>query len=173
MALCQTHLKHLVNKSRNPSEVLCLLNEELFPRIRKDMFITLFMATFDTKTNKMIYARAGHEPGLLVKNNTITELRGPGMALGMVEPSLFNDLISDQEEDFNTGDLLSLYTDGVTEASNIEKEEFGLSRLKEKLCTHCDLDPESMNQKIVQDVNKFCSQNPDRDDFTLLTIKRV
>ena len=173
MALCQTHLKHLVNKSRNPSEVLCLLNEELFPRIRKDMFITLFMATFDTKTNKIIYARAGHEPGLLLKNNTITELRGPGMALGMVEPSLFNDLISDQEEDFNTGDLLSLYTDGVTEASNIEKEEFGLSRLKEKLCAHSDLDPESMNQKIVQDVNKFCSQNPDRDDFTLLTIKRV
>ena len=69
------------------------LNEELFPRIRKDMFITLFMATFDTKTNKIIYARAGHEPGLLLKNNTITELRGPGMALGMVEPSLFNDLI--------------------------------------------------------------------------------
>jgi len=173
MALCQTHLKHLVNKTRPPSEVLSLLNEELFPRIRKDMFITLFLAILDIKKNKIIYARAGHEPGLLVKNNTVIELRGGGMALGMVEPSLFNQLIVDQEEDFCAGDLLCLYTDGVTEASNIEKEEFGLSKLKDELLTYSELDPESINQKIIQDVNKFTSQNLDRDDLTLLTIKRV
>jgi len=163
----------LVNKTRPPSEVLSLLNEELFPRIRKDMFITLFLAILDIKKNKIIYARAGHEPGLLVKNNTVIELRGGGMALGMVEPSLFNQLIIDQEEDFCAGDLLCLYTDGVTEASNIEKEEFGLSKLKDELLTYSELDPESINQKIIQDVNKFTSQNLDRDDLTLLTIKRV
>ena len=55
----------------------------------------------------------------------------------------------------------------------LKKRNLRLPRLQEKLCAHSDLDPESMNQKIVQDVNKFCSQNPDRDDFTLLTIKRV
>ena len=180
MALCQTHLKHLVHKSSSPSEVLRLLNVELHPRIRQDMFITLFMAVIDLKSGKITYARAGHEPGILLKpkqssndNILINELRGNGMALGMVEPSLFDDLITDEEINFSDGDVLCLFTDGVTEASNHEKEEFGIDRLKNEIVEHQELDPESLNQKIIQDLNKFSAQNPDRDDLTLLTIKKV
>ena len=177
MALCQTHLKHLVHKNRSPSEVLVLLNEELFSRIRKDMFITLFLAVIDTRSNKITYARAGHEPGLLVTasttSNEVVELRGNGMALGMVEPDLFSGLIKNEETDFSVGDLLCLFTDGVTEASNQEKEEFGVSRLKDELIKHASLDPQSINQKIIQDLNKFSPQSHDRDDLTLLTVKRV
>ena len=177
MALCQTHLKHLVHKNRSPSEVLVLLNEELFSRIRKDMFITLFLAVIDTRSNKITYARAGHEPGLLVRASTTTnevvELRGNGMALGMVEPDLFSSLIKNEETDFSVDDLLCLFTDGVTEASNQEKEEFGVSRLKDELIKYAGLDPQSINQKIIQDLNKFSPQSHDRDDLTLLTVKRV
>ncbi len=182
MALCQTHLKHLVNKNRSPSEVLSLLNEELFPRIRKDMFITLFLAVLDTKLNKVTYARAGHEPALLLKSDPkksdqepscVLELRGNGMALGILEPNLFNELVQDEVTDFSLGNLLCLYTDGVTETANAEKEEFGLSRLKDELLNHQELDPESLNQKIIQDLNKFRAEELDRDDLTLLTIKRV
>ena len=54
-----------------------------------------------------------------------------------------------------------------------EKEEFGLSRLKSELIQYRELDPESLNQKIIQDLNKFSTQDLDRDDLTLLTIKRV
>lgn len=180
MALCQTHLKHLVHKSRSPSEVLRLLNVELFPRIRQDMFITLFMAVIDMKTEKITYARAGHEPGILLRadrsnsdNFTAIELRGNGMALGMVEPILFDELITDEEIEFSKGDLLCLYTDGVTETSNQEKEEFGIERLRNEITEHKELDPESLNQKIIQDLNKFSLQSRDRDDLTLLTIKKV
>ena len=180
MALCQTHLKHLVHKSFSPSEVLRLLNVELYPRIRQDMFITLFMAVLDLESEKITYARAGHEPGILLKNNpsgndlfSTIELKGNGMALGMVEPSIFDDLIADEEIDFVNSDLLCLFTDGVTEASNQEKEEFGIDRLKNKIIELKELDPESLNQKIIQDLNKFSGQNPDRDDLTLLTIKKV
>jgi phosphoserine phosphatase RsbU/P len=177
MALCQTHLKHLVHKNRSPSEVLILLNEELFPRIRKDMFITLFLAVVDTQANKITYARAGHESGLLVRGSSekkdVIELKGNGMALGMVEPNLFSGLIENKEVDFYVNDLFCLFTDGVTEASNQEKEEFGVSRLKDELIKHAELDPQSINQKIIQDLNKFSPQNHDRDDLTLLTVKRV
>jgi len=180
MALCQTHLKHLAQKNRSPAEVLSLLNEELYPRIRKDMFITLFLAVLDTKLDKITYSRAGHEPGLLLKNRMedsnqaeVLELRGNGMALGMVDPKLFNELASNEEINFSSGDLLCLFTDGVTEAANPDKEEFGLERLKGELIEHWQLDPESLNQKIIQDLNKFSLQSPDRDDLTLLTIKRL
>ncbi len=182
MALCQTHLKHFVSKNSSPSEVLKLLNEELFPRIRKDMFITLFLAVLDTAANKILYSRAGHEPALLVKKREgeesgsgrmVQELRGNGMALGMVEPDLFSDLIQDEEAAFEPGDLLCLFTDGVTEATNQEAEEFGLTRLKGKLIDYAELDARSINRKLVEDLNKFSSQKSDRDDLTLLTIKRV
>ena len=132
MALCQTHLKHLVHKNRSPSEILVLLNEELFPRIRKDMFITLFLAVLDTQKDKITYARAGHEAALLAKrdieNVGVLKLKGNGMALGMVEPSLFSHLIEDNEVSFSSGDVLCLFTDGVTERANSEGEEFGVSR---------------------------------------------
>ena len=95
------------------------------------------------------------------------------MALGMVEPILFNNLIKDEIDDFAVGDLLFLYTDGVTETSNQEKEEFGISRLRDELFRYADLDPESLNQKVIQDLNKFRTQDFDRDDLTLLAIKRV
>jgi len=180
MALCQTHLKHLVHKNRSPSEVLSLLNEELFPRIRKDMFITLFLAVLDTKENLLTYARAGHEPGMILRGvnaenpeHNIVELRGNGMALGMVEPSLFNQLISNGEESFSRNDLICLFTDGVTETTNPDGEEFGLNRLKDELTHYAKLDPQSLNQKIIQDLNKFSEDNPDRDDLTLLTLRSL
>ena len=95
------------------------------------------------------------------------------MALGILEPNLFNELVQDEVTDFSLGNLLCLYTDGVTETANAEKEEFGLSRLKDELLNHQELDPESLNQKIIQDLNKFRAEELDRDDLTLLTIKRV
>ena len=174
MALCQTHLKHLVHKASSPSEVLVLLNEELFPRIRKDMFITLFLAIIDTDSNSIYYARSGHEPALLLKNNgDMTELRGNGMALGMVEPELFSSLIEDKQVDFMNGDLLYLFTDGVTETSNIEKEEYGLSRLKNQLTENSKATPKEINQKVINSLNKYSPDSIDRDDLTLLCVKRV
>ena len=55
----------------------------------------------------------------------LSELKGNGMALGMVEPSLFSGLIEDKEVSFSAGDLLCLFTDGLTETTNSEGEEFG------------------------------------------------
>ncbi len=180
MALCQTHLKHLVQRNSTPSEVLKRLNEELYPRIRKDMFITLFLAFINTDSNKISYARAGHEPALLIRpghdeteKSQVLELRGNGMALGMVEPDLFEGLIQDEEVDFSTGDVFCLYTDGITEATNHEKEEFGLRRLQDNLVQNSSLDSHSMNQKIINSLNHFSPRKIDRDDLTLMTVKRI
>ena len=177
MALCQTHLKHLVHKNRSPSEILILLNEELFPRIRKDMFITLFLAVLDTQQDKITYARAGHEAALLAKKDLqqdgIIQLKGNGMALGMVEPSLFSGLIEDKEVSFSAGDLLCLFTDGLTETTNSEGEEFGVFRLQNELMKSSNVSPETFNQQIINSLNKFCNQNNDRDDLTILTVRRL
>tara|TARA_B100001093_G_scaffold510673_1_gene577005 strand:- start:565 stop:2007 length:1443 start_codon:yes stop_codon:yes gene_type:complete len=177
MALCQTNLRHYVKKSKSPREILINLNQDLEKRIREDMFITLFLAIIDTNSNTITYTRAGHEPALLGKlkdgQYIIDRLRGSGMALGMVPSELFEEIIEDQTSSFNKGDMLVLYTDGVTESQNQSKEEFGLDRLCEKLLGSTEKSPNSFNSSLMKSLEEFSSVSADRDDLTLLSVKRV
>ena len=177
MALCQTNLRHYVNKSKSPREILIKLNQDLEERIREDMFITLFLAIIDTQANTITFSRAGHEPALLGKVNNdhlkVEKLRGNGMALGMVPSDLFEEVIEDQTCTFEHGDMLVLYTDGVTESQNQSKEEFGLDRLCEKLEGAKEKSPRSFNSSLMSSLEAFSSTSSDRDDLTLLTVKRT
>jgi sigma-B regulation protein RsbU (phosphoserine phosphatase) len=177
MALCQTNLRHYVKKSKSPREILIKLNQDLEERIREDMFITLFLAIIDTLANTITFTRAGHEPALLGKVNNdqlkVEKLRGNGMALGMVPSDLFEEVIEDQTCAFEHGDMLVLYTDGVTESQNQSKEEFGLDRLYEQLEGAKEKSPHSFNSSLMSSLEAFSSTSSDRDDLTLLTVKRT
>ena len=178
MAICQTNLRHYVNKSRTPSAVLKKLNVDLEKRIREDMFITLFLAVIDTQANTLTYARAGHEPALLAKRNkdnaiSVEKLHGSGMALGMVPSDLFEESIEDQSVRFETNDVLVLFTDGVTEAENEDKEEFGIERLSETLSSSVKLKANEFNQKLLSALDEYSSDSFERDDVTFVTVKRV
>ena len=137
MAICQTNLRHYISKTRPPSAVLKKLNLDLEKRIREDMFITLFLAIIDTQANTATYARAGHEPALLAKQESdeisIDKLHGNGMALGMVPSEFFDETIEDKVVPFEKEASMVLFTDGVTEAENEDREEFGQDELSEKL----------------------------------------
>ncbi|HAE10797.1 MAG TPA: hypothetical protein DCG39_04050 [Opitutae bacterium] len=178
MAICQTNLRHYVGKSRPPSEVLKKLNLDLENRIREDMFITLFLAIIDTQANTITYARAGHEPALLAREDkkgktSVEKLHGGGMAIGMVPSEFFEESIEDQVVDFNAGDIMVLFTDGVTEAENEEREEFGLDRLSDKLSSSLALGAEEFNEGLLSDLDDFSSDSFKRDDVTILTVKRT
>ncbi|OUU25601.1 MAG: hypothetical protein CBC04_06410 [Verrucomicrobia bacterium TMED44] len=178
MAICQTNLRHFVKKASKPSEILKSLNEQLEERIRQDMFITLFFAIIDTKNKKLIYSRAGHEPAILIRNAgqgdsaKVEELHGNGMALGMVPSEIFDEMIEDKETTFNPGDCLFLFTDGVTEATNQEGEEFGIQNLKSFASKNISLGPKSINRKLISKINHFSSSQFERDDITLLCVKK-
>jgi sigma-B regulation protein RsbU (phosphoserine phosphatase) len=180
MAICQTNLRHFVNKSSQPSVILKNLNQQLEQRIRQDMFITLFFAIVDTKNKKITYSRAGHEPGLILKAKTddkegssVEELHGGGMAVGMVPCEIFDEMIEDHETNFENGDYLILYTDGVTEATNDEGMEFGIKNLENFVSTNSDLSPKKINRKLISKLDSFSSKQFERDDITLLTIKKT
>jgi phosphoserine phosphatase RsbU/P len=178
MALCQTNLRHYVSKTRSPSTVLKKLNLDLEKRIREDMFITLFLAIIDTQANTATYARAGHEPALLAKQGdgdqvTIDKLHGNGMALGMVPADFFDETIEDKTVPFDKGNVMVLFTDGVTEAENEEREEFGQDRLSDKLSSRLLLKPNEFNCRLLSDLDEYSSSNHERDDVTIVTLKRV
>lgn len=180
MAICQTNLRHFVHKSNQPSVILKNLNQQLEQRIRQDMFITLFFAIVDTKNKKITYSRAGHEPGLILKATTddkegsrVEALHGGGMAVGMVPCEIFDEMIEDNETNFENGDYLILYTDGVTEATNDEGTEFGIKNLENFVSTNCGLSPKKINRKLISKLDSFSSKQFERDDITLLTIKKT
>ena len=178
MAICQTNLRHYVKKLVNPSDILKSLNQQLEERIRQDMFITIFFAIIDVKNKKITFSRAGHEPALIIrkqnlKNSTysVEELHGGGMAVGMVPSSIFDDMIEDVETEFDSEDTLLLFTDGVSEATNQDGEEYGLQNLKVFASENASYSPNVVNRKLINKLDTYTSSELERDDITLLCVK--
>jgi sigma-B regulation protein RsbU (phosphoserine phosphatase) len=125
------------------------------------------------------FARAGHEQTLFVRRDRASGqyasafVGGEGMPLGMVDEAFFDGVITDCVERFNAGDVLVLYTDGVTEAPNEEQKEFSGSRLADVARTLHERSAREINDGILENVQRFSEGMEQRDDFTLVTVKRV
>jgi len=114
--------------------------------------------------------RAGHNPPLLVRaaDRSVTVLEPNGIVLGVVaDPDLEEATI-----ELEPGDVLVLYTDGVTEAWNEHDEEFGLERLRALVREADHLDPEALIARVNEAVHRFVGALPQADDYTLLVIQR-
>lgn len=176
MAICQTHLRHLSKHNTSPASVLSAINAEMQKSMRQDMFITIVYAIIDVAENCLTLARAGHEmPFYFHSENgatTVSQVRSTGMALGMVPPEIFDVTIHDTQICFEEGDALLLYTDGVTECTNAEGEEYSGARL-ETLFKSCGKEAaQDIQHTIIQQVSRFSAEGSQGDDLTLITIKR-
>lgn len=177
MSICQTNLRHLARHLVSPAKVLRELNHTLHQDMKPDMFVTLIYGVIDVSTGQITLARAGHELPILVQtengNQTRARLvKSEGMALGMVPREIFDPSIDDEVIDFRSGDIFSLYTDGVTEAANLDGLEFSNSRLMDTLRAHRDRSAEEINQAIIDRLSGFAAREGQTDDITLLTVKR-
>ena len=96
------------------------------------------------------------------------------MALGMVSSELFDDVIEDAAFEMNSGDVLVLYTDGLTEASNPDGNEFSSKKLAETVSTLRSRNVNDLNDEIIKSVEAFMTpENKYGDDLTLLTVKKI
>lgn len=185
MAICQTHLKHFSRHYDSPAKVLCAINHALFSEIRNDMFITVVYAVVDLKEETITIARAGHELPLLLHCPEkgalplLEKVSSEGMALGMVPHDIFDMVIKDKVIPFKSGDMITLYTDGITETLNEDKQEFTNTRLGELLQNLYSKDAKEINAEVINAVFAFKGLDEDglmrtdlADDTTLITIKR-
>ena len=95
------------------------------------------------------------------------------MALGMVPEQIFKSSISDSRMPFKKGDILTLYTDGVTEVQNSEGKEFGNKRLAEVIKKHCKRDASEIAKGILDRVSLFSGTDNQMDDFTVVIAKHL
>ena len=102
------------------------VNAAIQPDMRPGMYIGLFYGVLDLDTHELRYCRAGHEQPLVIRAaGTEPELLpGEGLAIGLDEGSIFAELLEERTTVLGAGDMLVLYTDGITEACNPQNEEF-------------------------------------------------
>jgi serine phosphatase RsbU (regulator of sigma subunit)/putative methionine-R-sulfoxide reductase with GAF domain len=170
MALSRTLVRVSALTGRGPAQALERANQLILSDARSDLFVTIFYAVIDPATGQMIYTSAGHNPPLLVHaNGEVETLHCPGIALGVLEEIQ----LREKETYLNDGDVLILYTDGITEAINADVEEFGIERLAEiALATRHESAP-SILARVDEAVKTFVAGEPQFDDMTCVIAQRV
>lgn len=169
MAASKLLIKGTVNRDIEISEALARVNRELCGGNDAMMFLTYFCAALNFRTGELRYSNAGHNPPLIVRRGGKPEwLELPeGFLLGVMEESVYRTVTTHLQP----GDLLFLYTDGVTEAMNADGEAYSESRLQGLLENLAGETPESIVQKVICNVQEFAGSAPQSDDITILSLR--
>ncbi|NDJ85054.1 MAG: SpoIIE family protein phosphatase [Chloroflexi bacterium] len=172
MALSRTVFRVMAKEGPTPSNLLTRVNDQIKMDSRSNLFVTLFYGVLDTRTGEVTYSNGGHNPPILMRKRTPDEpamVAADGPALGAFPGVTY----TEGRIALAPGDVLAVYTDGITEAINSQEEEFAEDRLLEYLQNHQDADAASINMGIHEAVRKFTGDRPADDDATLLIIKRL
>jgi serine phosphatase RsbU (regulator of sigma subunit)/catechol 2,3-dioxygenase-like lactoylglutathione lyase family enzyme len=168
MANLQAHLRSQCAVTLDELEKrLRSVNRLFFENTAAGAYATLFFAEYDNRLQRLRYANCGHLCGLVVRHDhSVERLESTCTVLG-----LFTEWdCAIGECQLFTGDILALYTDGVTESFNEAGEEFGEERVLQSLTRHGSLSPEAMVRAILSDVRQFGSAEQ-HDDITLMIAK--
>ena len=171
-ALLMAHLQASLRSQSSlavdqPQALLRSVNRLFFDNSSESAYASLFFAEYDDATRRLRYANCGHLSGLLLrKDGEVKQLESNSPLLG-----LFKEWdCSMQEQELFPGDVLALYTDGVTEACNDQGEEFGEQLLIEALRQHRELSCHALLEAILDRVQRFGSQEQ-HDDITVIVAK--
>jgi PAS domain S-box-containing protein len=156
---------------RDPATAISFSNDIITQDSKAGMFVTLFFGSLSEKDRTLTYVNAGHNPPLMYRCRTKTfkELMPTGIFLGGIEHQHY----SSQTVEIGNGDIVVLYTDGITESINAEEEMFGEDRLRSVILNHTGLAAIGIMEKILEEVNTFAVGQPQFDDITLMVIKGV
>ncbi len=151
------------------TEVVSLVSEQLFNRSAAADFATLFVGVLDPKENEMTYINAGHNPPLLVRGDGQREyLQASGTMIGAFDINTW----SEAKTTINFGDLLFVFSDGVTEAER-DNQQYSEERMEAAVCREAGKEPAELVRSLMDDIEKFLQDAPRTDDITMLAVKRM
>jgi len=146
------------------------VNRYLVDSTPANRFVTLFYAVLDPKEGSLAFLNAGHNPPLIVHaGGTMEQLAAGGLPLGIMANADFRE----GKTKLHPGDVLVIYSDGVSEAVNPKGEEFGPTRLYETVAKNLDASAAGIRDRIESALTKFCQGTPAADDITLVICKRL
>jgi sigma-B regulation protein RsbU (phosphoserine phosphatase) len=172
-AYTQSMFQSFSQTSASPSAIFKNVNDLICKRMRDGDFITAVIAFFDLSEKSVTIARAGHNWPLYYCADTrsITELKPKGMSIGLFENVRFSERLEEQKIYLKQGDLLLLYSDGVTEAASPEDQMFDVSGLKAVMAECAHESCEMLIGRINSRLRKFVRSDELQDDATMVAIK--
>lgn len=151
-------------------ETVARLNNLLEESLSASRYATFFYGILSLEKHNITFTNAGHNPPILLhKDGTTEDLFGGGIVLGY----LANETYTQQVTSFSKGDLMVLYTDGITETMNEDSQEFGVDRLLNVIKQNFSKNSYEIKRTILEELKKFTGQNEPDDDATLIVIKHL
>ncbi len=172
MALCSTLIRTYAARYHTlPAIAMSSVNERILSDTRGSLFVTAFYGILEPDLGRLRYVNAGHNPPFMlstVRGKRVDRLTRTGMPLGISQEATWQQKVVK----FAPGDLLVLFTDGVTEAQNRQGDFFGDQRLLDVIRRNIDRPAGDIQQAVLDEVQRFTGNTPREDDIALLTLSR-
>jgi serine phosphatase RsbU (regulator of sigma subunit)/CHASE2 domain-containing sensor protein len=170
MAITQTVMRLVIGSGQDLQAEVDAANKLLVANNTEKMFATLFCGVLDLSSGTMTYCNCGHSPALFLRRgeSALEFLRDPGPPLGISGRAKY----VSRSITLAPGDMLLLYTDGVTEAENIQSDLFGIKRLEQTLLEMRGQPARTVVEQIVKQVAEFAKGAPQSDDITCVAVVR-
>ncbi len=177
MATVRTAVRLLADKHRQPDELLSAVHTFVAKNMSSGMFVTMFLALVDSNAGNVSFASAGHTPMLFYRRGEkqVFEINPRGWPLGMQLPdgASFEKRLEAGNLPLEPGDVFVLYTDGVSEARNTDKEFFGAERLQTLVADEHRQSASAIAGLIEREVGAFAGDAPASDDIAVVVVKRT
>jgi sigma-B regulation protein RsbU (phosphoserine phosphatase) len=160
----------LIEEDDAPARLMARLSDQLFSSTDHMRFATLFLGLLEPRSGRLTYVNGGHNsPLLLTRTGELVRLGGTGLPVGAFPGVDYEQ----REAALSSGDLLVLYSDGVTEALDHLEQEYGEERLESVLRRHRDDSAERIIGQLLEDLDAFRGEAMVMDDITVLAVKRL
>ncbi|HXL15249.1 MAG TPA: SpoIIE family protein phosphatase, partial [Methylomirabilota bacterium] len=175
MTMIRTALRMEARGNRSASDVMARMNTFVTEDMKKGMFVTMFYVVLDSVNRVVTYASAGHNPMILYRGESDATyfLKPKGIPVGIDAPDadLFRRTISVERLTLKQEDMLVVYTDGITEAMNPARDQFGEGRLLAAIKKYGHLTAQEFSQELDREIHEFTAGALQNDDITLVAIK--
>ena len=171
MIMIRTIIRLAASPRRNAAQVLTILNKAIIGRTDADQFATMSFIIYNESTKEVAYSNAAHAPLLHYQSisRSFLEIDTPGLPIGIESTETYAQKVITLDQN----DILALYTDGITEARNIENKEYSQYSLQRVIRNDAHLTPEKLIASVRADLNSFVGDSLQHDDQTLLIMKVV
>ncbi len=177
MSMLRTVIRIVARERRSAHEILVSVNDYIMEDIPPGIFITIFLGVYNVAKGKMNFVSAGHNPLIFCsygkKKTALINPQGPPLGV-MYEPNSFAGKLREQEVSIKNGDLLFVYSDGITESMNRSGHKYGLDRLVEyfngQIATNSLKPPAEISADILADIDRHAGAAEQNDDITFIVV---
>lgn len=151
------------------NELISKVNSTFYREKLRKMFASLFFVEITKGSNTIEMVNAGHLPAYILRDNNITETPHGETALGLMKKAEYSVF----REEFKEGNIVVIYSDGITDAKNKAGEFYGNEKMKSVILQNKELSAKALGEKILDNINQFTEQTRQNDDISIIVMKKM